>query len=206
MLAAACGKPSGAILSVQHAPAPASPLLRGSFAQRLRIGSGLILFSFALTHFLNHALGLFSIEAMEAVQQWRTVVTRSDVGTAVLAGALATHMGLNLFKVARRSTWRMPLWEAVQIVLGLAIPMLLFWHVGYMRALHVLEGSDTLYSDMLPGLWNNWALWQTGLLLVVWTHGCIGLHFWLRLSPRYGRIAPALFAAAMLIPALALAG
>ncbi|HEX2256333.1 MAG TPA: adenylate/guanylate cyclase domain-containing protein [Afifellaceae bacterium] len=193
-------------MSVQHAPAPVSPLLRGSVWQRLRIGSGLILFTFALTHFCNHALGLVSIEAMEAVQEWRTAVARSNAGTLVLAAALATHMGLNLSKTARRSTWRMPLWEAVQIVLGLSIPVLLFWHAGYMRGLHVLEGSDTPYSDMLPGLWNNWALWQTALLLVVWTHGCIGLHFWLRLSPNYPRMAPALFAAAVLIPALALAG
>jgi adenylate cyclase len=193
-------------LSVQHAPAPASPLLRGSTAQRLRIGSGLVLFTFALTHFLNHALGLFSIDAMEAVQEWRTAITRSDVGTFVLAAALATHMGLNLFKVARRSTWRMPVREAVQIALGLSIPVMLFWHGAYMRGLHVLEGSDTLYSDVLPGLWNNWALWQTALLLLVWVHGCIGLHFWLRLSPRYRRIAPVLFAAAVLVPALALSG
>jgi adenylate cyclase len=193
-------------LTVQHAPAPASPLLRGSVAQRLRIGSGLILFTFALTHFLNHGLGLFSIEAMETAQEWRTAITRSDVGTLVLAAALATHMGLNLYKVARRSTWRMPLWEAVQIVLGLSIPVMLFWHGAYMRGLHVLEGSDTLYSDMLPGLWNNWALWQTALLLLVWVHGCIGLHFWLRLSPRYRRFVPVLFAAAVLVPALALSG
>ncbi len=205
-LRAASKQPSGATLSVQHAPAPASPLLRGSVAQRLRIGSGLILFTFALTHFLNHALGLFGIEAMEMAQEWRTAMTRSVVGTFVLAAALATHMGLNLYKVARRSTWRMPVWEAVQIVLGLSIPVMLFWHGAYMRGLHVLEGSDTRYSDMLLGLWSNWALWQTVLLLLVWVHGCIGLHFWLRLSPKYRRVAPVLFAAAVLVPALALSG
>jgi adenylate cyclase len=39
-------------------------LLRGSLAQRLRIASGLVLFAFAATHFLNHAVGLVSLEAM----------------------------------------------------------------------------------------------------------------------------------------------
>ena len=33
-------------------------LLRGGIAQRLRIATGLILFTFATTHFLNHAVGL----------------------------------------------------------------------------------------------------------------------------------------------------
>jgi adenylate cyclase len=193
-------------MSAQRAPAPASQLLRGSLAQRLRILSGLVLFTFALTHFLNHALGIWSIEAMQDVQEWRTAVTRSVAGSVVLASALVTHMGLNLYKIARRSTWRMPAWEALQIGLGLAIPVMLFWHGAYMRALHVIEGSDTLYSDMLPGLWNNSALHQTLLLLVVWIHGCIGLHFWLRLSPFYRRVAPLLLAVAVLVPALALSG
>ena len=39
-------------------------LLRGDDAQRLRIASGLVLFAFATTHFLNHALGLINIELM----------------------------------------------------------------------------------------------------------------------------------------------
>ena len=51
---------------------PRSPLLNGTLAQRLRILSGLILFTFVLTHFLNHALGIWSIEAMEVMQAWRT--------------------------------------------------------------------------------------------------------------------------------------
>ena len=80
--------------------APASPLLAGTVLQRLRITSGLILFAFVLTHFLNHALGLWSLDVMEVVQSWRTAVTRSTVGTIVLAGAFLTHFVLNLTKLA----------------------------------------------------------------------------------------------------------
>ena len=40
-------------------------------AQTWRLVSGLILFSFALTHFLNHALGHISIQSMEEVQAVR---------------------------------------------------------------------------------------------------------------------------------------
>ena len=172
--------------------APASPLLSGSIAQRLRIASGLILFTFALTHFLNHALGIWSIDAMEVFQSWRTGVTRSTAGTIVLAAAFLTHVTLNLTKLALRSTWRMPVWEAVQIALGLCIPLLLVYHAAYMRSAHVIDGSETAYFDLLSGLWNNGALQQSTLLLLVWTHGCIGLHYWLRLGRFYRRIAPVL--------------
>jgi adenylate cyclase len=43
-------------------------LARGDILQRLRLISGLVLFAFAATHFLNHALGLVSLEAMHAMQ------------------------------------------------------------------------------------------------------------------------------------------
>lgn len=142
---------------------------------------------------------------MDAVQESRTAITRSIAGTIVLAAALATHVLLGLWKIARRSTWRMPAWEAIQIGLALAIPVLLAKHAAYVRAYHEIEGSATRYSEMLPGLWGV-ALPQTLLLLIVWTHGCIGLHFWLRLSRFYARFAPLLLVIAVLVPALALAG
>ena len=41
-------------------------LWAGTLRDRLRLWSGLVLFTFALTHFLNHALGLWSLEAMAA--------------------------------------------------------------------------------------------------------------------------------------------
>ena len=71
-------------------------LWRGDILQRLRLVSGLILFAFVLTHFLNHALGLFSVDWMQEVQQWRWLVTRSWPGTIVLLGALITHISLAL--------------------------------------------------------------------------------------------------------------
>src|SRR5262245_40707572 len=100
--------------------------LRGDRLQRVRLASGLVLFAFAGTHFLNHAVGLVSLEAMHEVQAWRTSVTRSVLGSLVLGSALLAHMSLGLYKLVGRTTWRMPLWEAAQILLALAIPFLLF--------------------------------------------------------------------------------
>ena len=57
-----------------------------------RLWSGLVLFIFVLTHFLNHALGIFGIAVMEEAQLWRTGVWRSMPGTILLYGAAAMHV------------------------------------------------------------------------------------------------------------------
>ncbi len=47
---------------------------------------------------------------------------------------------------------------------------------------------------------------QALLLLIVWIHGCLGLHFWLRLKTFYPRARGLLLSIAVLLPALALLG
>jgi adenylate cyclase len=47
---------------------------------------------------------------------------------------------------------------------------------------------------------------QFALLLVAWTHACIGLYFWLRLKPFFKWAGPILLAIAILLPALAMIG
>lgn len=181
-------------------------LFRGSTTQRLRLVSGLILFAFALTHFLNHAVGMVSIDAMTEYQQMRTAITRSLPGTIILGLALVTHMTLALAKLSWRTTLKLPRWELLQILFGLAIPFLLFPHIVNTRFAHELLGVNDVYIYELTLLWPGRAWTQSVLLLIVWIHGCIGLHFWLRLTRGYDRAAPYLLALAVLIPTLALAG
>jgi len=181
-------------------------LWRGDILQRLRLVSGLILFTFVLTHFLNHALGLFSVDWMQSVQQWRWVVTRSWPGTIVLLSALLAHIGLALYKLAGRATVRLPRWELAQLALGLAIPFLLFPHIVNTRIAHVFFGVNDIYVYELARLWPASALTQSLLLVVVWAHGCLGIHFWLRLYAPYRHAIPVLLAAAIVIPLAALGG
>jgi adenylate cyclase len=181
-------------------------LMRGDWGQRLRLVSGLILFSFALTHFLNHALGLFDLETMYEVQQWRWAITRSWPGTVILVSALATHVLLALNKISDRSTFRLPRWELVQTGLGLSIPFLLFPHIVNTRLARDLFGVNDTYLYELARLWPDSAALQSTLLILVWVHGCIGIHFWLRLSPEYRRIQRVLLFFAIIIPAAALGG
>ena len=178
--------------------------LRLVFApQRLRLASGLVLFAFALTHFLNHALGIWSVGLMEAVQDWRTAVWGSAPGTVLLAGAFLVHVALALWKTARRRTLRMPPAEAAQLVLGLAIPLLLAKHVVGTAGLEAIAGVDDTYTHVLSLQWPGEVFLQTLAMLTVWIHAVIGLHFWLRLKPWYRRWRGVLLAAAVAVPLLA---
>lgn len=181
-------------------------LWRGSLAQRVRLGSGLLLFAFAGTHFLNHALGLVSLDAMVSFDHLRTALTRSLPGGILLALALLVHAGAALAKIAQRHTFRLPPWEWMQLLLGLAIPLLLLPHIVNTRVSNLLLGIDTSYPYELRKIWTDMMPAQSTLLLLVWLHGCLGLHYWLRLVPRYRLLAPYLLVGASLLPCAALLG
>lgn len=184
-----------------------SILWRGSWATRIRIASGLVLFAFAMTHFLNIGLGLFSSELMERAQDLRTWVTRSFVGGLVLYAAIAAHAGLSLWKVARRRTLRMPVWEAVQVLFGLTIPLLLIAHVVHTRIAHQIYAVNDQFGYIIALIWgSNDAIIQAVLMLLVWVHGCIGLHFWLRSTQWWQRYLPYLIGVSVFVPSFGLAG
>jgi len=171
--------------------------------QRLRLVSGLVLFAFVLSHYLNHALGVVSVEAMEAAQAWRRGFWRFPPIEAVLVAAALVHIGLALWRTARRSTLRMPPKEAAQIALGLAIPILIAPHVVGTFGLHSAFGFDDSYRVELTLLWPGLVLLQSAALAVVWTHAMIGLSFWLGGRSWYRRAAPFLLALAVAVPVVA---
>jgi adenylate cyclase len=179
---------------------------RSDTATRLRLASGLVLMTFVATHLLNHALGIFSLAAMQQGRELFLALWRSAPGTVLLYGALLGHALLALHKLYLRRSLSLPAWEWAQIGLGLLIPVWLAAHVAGSRILHEVAGLEDDYVYMLDLLWPDGALRQTALLLITWLHGCIGIHFWLRLRPWYRRASPWLLAVAVLLPTLALVG
>jgi adenylate cyclase len=177
--------------------------------RRLYLISGLILFGYLLTHLLNHALGLVSLEALEAGRRAFLLLWRNPPMTLLLYGALAGHMGLALRSLYRRRRLRMPAWEATQLILGLAIPPLIALHVLGTRFAHEVLGVDDSYVYVILAIFvfsPVLGVKQAVVLLVAWLHACVGLHFWLRIRPWYAAARPYAFAAALLLPAFALAG
>ncbi|MFJ5369922.1 adenylate/guanylate cyclase domain-containing protein, partial [Bosea sp. CER48] len=177
-----------------------------SWSRDIRLVSGLILLAFATTHFLNHAVGIFGVEAMERVQDWRYNVWHSRVGTILLYSALVIHPIFALLRVVQRRTFKMPLREMLQIALGLAIPLLLVDHIVSTRIMGHYFGVDETYRAVLRRLWPDRALLQSLLLLLVWTHGMLGIHFMLRSRDGYRHWRDPFLLASILIPVLALIG
>jgi adenylate cyclase len=176
--------------------------------RRLRLVTGLVIACFVVPHLLNHSLGVVSIDAMDRARGVLAQGWRSPLGTILLYGALLVHFSLALVSLYRRTTLRMPVWEAAQILLGLAVPPLLIAHVVGTRFTWLLLGHTVNYERVIGLLWSDaWSpARQTLLLLVVWLHLAFGLHYWLRLQRWYPAAQPAAFAAALLIPAMSLAG
>jgi adenylate cyclase len=191
---------------------PAAALRFSTIERRIRHVTGLILFSFATTHFLNHACGLLRLDAMEAARlvllwPWRTVI-----GQGLLYGSFATHGGLGLHALYRRRHFRIPTGERWQLLLGLSIPPLFAAHAINVRLGTLLFGVPDSYPRVLTNLWflasdpGTRLAQQFLLLLSLWIHGCLGLAMWLRAKPWYPRWASILAVAITLLPVLAVLG
>jgi adenylate cyclase len=188
----------------------AVPILRDQMTyRRLRLACGLVMFTYLALHLTMHALGNLSFEAMQWGTRIHDAVWHSTVGTVALYGAFAIHFSLALWALYQRRSFRMGLGELTRLLLGFSILPLLLHHWAAGRyvysAFDVVRRYDvvlTVYFAFVP----FWGWRQVTALLVAWTHGCLGIHFWLRQRPTYGRFAPALLAFAVLLPVLALLG
>jgi adenylate cyclase len=187
-----------------------APMLRDQMTyRRLRLAAGLVMFTYLTLHLTMHALGNLSYEAMAWGTTIHDAIWHNAIGTTALYGAFAIHFSLALWALYQRRSFRMGLGELTRLVLGFSILPLLLHHWAAGRyvysAFGIPRGYDvvlTVYFAFVP--FYGWR--QVTVLLVAWTHGCLGIHFWLRQRPRYGRYAPALLAVAVLLPVLALLG
>jgi adenylate cyclase len=102
----------------------------------------------------------------------------------------------------------MPGWEATQMLLGLSIPYLLLVHIVNTHGTHILTGIDITYPYEIANLWvDPWTRFrQILLVLLVWSHFTVGLHFWLRIHPWYRCVFPAILLFYVLVPLGALLG
>ncbi len=166
-----------------------------------------MLFVFAFFHFINIGLGLFHTDYLHGMQDGRKAITRHNAISVLFYAALFTHAGLALTSIAQRRTLRMPFSTALQVGLGLLIPLQLISHIVQTRVAHEVYDVNDEMGYIIILMWPSIAVWmQSALLLIVWIHGCIGLHMWLRLTRWWSRVAPYLIGVAVFVPFFALAG
>jgi adenylate cyclase len=190
--------------------APATLARLPALLGRARLVTGLVLFAYVTLHLANHATGLVSLSAMERLAAWVYALLHVSPVAWLLYGALALHFLLALHAIHRRQRfWPMPWRDALQLALGLSIAPLLTAHVVGTRIAGEMHG--VVYTHTLVLIELGWGVSfgvprQLLAMLVVWIHGCYGVHAWLRLKPSWPRMQPSLQAAALLLPAFAIGG
>jgi len=175
----------------------------------VRLYSGLILAAFVLTHLLNHSLGLISLDAMDRGRVILNAPWSNIVGGPLLLLAFTVHILNALYAIYRRTSLKMSNWEATQLSMGLAIPILLGPHLAGTFIGQFLAGHKPTYEWVVTYYWvvapaEGWM--QTAGLLAAWIHGSVGIHYWLRTKPGYGRWSPFLLAFSVAIAVTAVSG
>jgi len=184
-------------------------LIRGISVRQIRLGCGLVLFAYLVSHFLNHALGNISMDALAAGVYYHAGFWQFLPVAIVFHTAALVHTGLGIWALYERRQFRWKAIEPLQLVLGLSIPALVITHLVGVRLGQTLFGHEKLYPQVFFAYWIVWPykVWlMYAVMIIAWVHGCIGLYFWLRMKAFYQRAAPFLLAAAVLVPTLAMLG
>jgi adenylate cyclase len=175
--------------------------------RRLRMASGLVLFTYIAAHLTNHALGLISLDTAEAGMGIAIEVWGSGPGTVLLYGSFVIHFVMALWAVYERRTFRLPPLELLRIALGFTMPILLIGHAASTRLAYEMFGLSSDYTRVVSNLWATGSQgWQLGLMAPGWLHGCLGLHFAFGRRKWYRQSRFVLFSAALLLPVLAALG
>ena len=176
---------------------------------RIRLWSAYVLLLYVTMHLLNHAFGLVSLGVLEQSRKWFVFIWQNPIGQVALYGALLTHFSLAMWSVFRRRALRLSFWEWTQLTLGASIVPLAAVHVSGTRIAEDYFGVHSNYpwvlASLVSGTWMG-VLRQFGLVLVVWIHACIGIHFAWRLRPWYRDWLPTIYAVALLVPAAGIGG
>ncbi|WP_338701552.1 adenylate/guanylate cyclase domain-containing protein [Bradyrhizobium sp. 26S5] len=184
-------------------------MARGVGLRQIRLVTGAIMFAYLISHFLNHALGNISTEALAIGVYYHTEFWQFLPVAITFYSSCLVHTALGIWALYQRREFHWKTIEPLQLTLGLSVPMLIVAHVVGVRLGQTLYGQEKLYPQELYTFFISSPnrLWlMLAVLVIAWVHGCIGLYFWLRLRPFFTRAAPYLLAAAVLIPTLAMLG
>src|SRR5215212_1765552 len=86
--------------------------IRGIGVRQVRLVSGVILFAYLVSHFLNHALGNISMDALAAGIYWHMLFWQFPPVAWLFYGACIVHTGLGIFAFYQRRQFR---WKTTEI-------------------------------------------------------------------------------------------
>src|SRR3978361_2240972 len=124
-------------------------LLRGISLRQIRLASGAVLFTYLVSHFLNHALGNISMEALTSGVYLHTLFWQSIPISIVFYTACLVHTALGIWALYERRQFRWKAIEPLQLVLGLSIPALIITHLTGVRLGQALFGHEKFYPPVV---------------------------------------------------------
>src|SRR5438034_4517718 len=86
-------------------------LLRGISVRQVRMVCGLVLFSYLVSHFLNHALGNISLDALASGVYYHANFWQFPPVAVAFYTAVAVHSGLGIWALYERRQFR---WKAIE--------------------------------------------------------------------------------------------
>lgn len=171
--------------------------------------TGLILFVYVSGHLSNLALGLWSLEVMDAALPIFMLPWLNPLGELLLYGSMMVHMSLGFASLYHRGTLRMSSFDTIQLVMALMLPPLMVMHVLGTRGLFMMVDFVPTYAWLMYLYWTvlPWSgLRQVLVVVVAWIHGCMGVYYWMRLQAWWPRWRGMLYPLAFVVPVAALLG
>ena len=123
--------------------------IRGISVRQVRLASGLVLFAYLLSHFLNHALGNVSMGALASGVYFHTAFWQFLPIAILFYTACLVHTALGIWALYERRQFRWKAIEPLQLVLGLSVPALVIAHIIGVRLGQTLYGHEKLYPQVL---------------------------------------------------------
>lgn len=178
--------------------------------RRLRLVTGLVLMAFVTSHLSLLAVGIASLDKIDAWYPYLMEPWEGRTGEILLGFSALVHLVLGLQSIAARRSLAMSRTDAVQLGLALLVPPLLLGHVLTLRITgELIAGFEPSYEFILSVYWSFaplYAIQQLLALIVIWAHAAIGFYGFMVLRPVWKRIGglvtPLLFA----VPILSLLG
>ena len=149
----------------------AGKFLRGISVRQIRLACGLVLFGYLVSHFLNHALGNISLDALATGLRYHILFWQFLPIAIVFYAAALIHGGLGIWALYERRQFRWKAIEPLQLVLGLSVPALIAVHIVGVRLGPALFGMTRLYPQVLYGFWFGSQLRTFMMLCVLFISG-----------------------------------
>jgi adenylate cyclase len=163
----------------------------------------MIMATYFITRMGYYAMGLISPDAMEG---YINALSFEWFFTPVFLSVVLVHMSLGLWKLYRRNTLKMPLWEIAQVTLGLLLPFFLFPYLITTFLMGFVFNLKQSYVDNILLTYPAVAWSYVSVALIMGAHGQIGAHAVLRMRPWYPRVRWIIAAFLTVIPIAAALG